>query len=97
MKRWSHGWFTNGKRFQKWLAPFQTLGDRFVELRGANAGRVIIKQTGASSFDIVGKFQGHVPGDNANGAIIKTLMKKYTDKSFTAHLDELRPWGEKRK
>ncbi|TKC88861.1 hypothetical protein [Polyangium fumosum] len=55
------------------------LGGGFFELRGRNAGRVIIKQTGAGSFDIVGKFQGHARGDDANSIIIKTLMKKYTE------------------
>jgi RHS repeat-associated protein len=55
----------------------RALGDGFFELRGANAGRAIVKQTGAGSFDIVGKFQGHVRGDTANSAVIQRLMNDY--------------------
>ena len=33
--------------------------------------------TDDSSFDIVGKFQGHVRGDDANAAIIKKLIDDY--------------------
>jgi len=35
----------------------RSLGNGFYELRGRNAGRVIVKQTSTGSFDIVGKFQ----------------------------------------
>jgi hypothetical protein len=56
----------------------RALGKGFFELRGRNAGRVIIKQTSASSFDIVGKFQGHVRGDAANAAVIERLIREYT-------------------
>jgi hypothetical protein len=55
----------------------RALGNGFFELRGANAGRVIIKQTSNNAFDIVGKFQGHVRGDVANSAIIQRLMSDY--------------------
>jgi hypothetical protein len=53
------------------------LGNGFFELRGANAGRVIIKETRVNTFDIVGKFQGHVRGNAANSAIIRRLMSDY--------------------
>ena len=55
----------------------RALGDGFFELRGANAGRVVVKQTGAGSFDIVGKFQGHVRGAAANSGIIQRLINDY--------------------
>jgi hypothetical protein len=48
------------------------------ELRGANGGRVIVKQTGTASFDIVGKFQGHVRGDTANSRVIQRIINDYT-------------------
>lgn len=54
------------------------LGGGFYELRGANAGRVIVKQTSGGSFDIVGKFQGHVRGDAANSAIIQRLIDDFS-------------------
>lgn len=54
----------------------RALGEGFFELRGANAGRVIVKQT-STGFDIVGKFQAHVRGDAANSAIIRRLMRDY--------------------
>ena len=53
----------------------RALGNSFFELRGRNAGRVIIKQTSSGSFDIIGKFQGHARGDAANSAIIQKLIK----------------------
>ncbi len=53
------------------------LGKGFYELRGANAGRVIVKQAQPGTFDIVGKFQGHVRGDAANSAIIERLINDY--------------------
>ena len=53
------------------------LGNGFFELRGANGGRAIIKRKSAATFDIVGKFQGHVKGDTANSNIIEKLMKDY--------------------
>jgi len=53
----------------------RALGNSFFELRGSNAGRVIIKQTSSGSFDIVGKFQGHARGDAANSAIIQRFIK----------------------
>lgn len=56
----------------------RSLGNNFFELRGANAGRVIVKQTSAGAFDIVGKFQGHVRGDAANSAIIARLIGDYS-------------------
>jgi RHS repeat-associated protein len=55
----------------------RALGKGFFELRGAHAGRVIIKQTGAGSFDIVGKFQAHVRGDVANSRMIQRLMDAF--------------------
>lgn len=56
----------------------RALGNGFYELRGANAGRVIVKQTSAGSFDIVGKFQGHVRGDAANSSIIQRFISDYS-------------------
>ena len=53
----------------------RTLGGQFFELRGANAGRVIVHQGSANHFTVVGKFQGHVRGDKANSETIKRLMK----------------------
>ncbi|MCG8421339.1 MAG: hypothetical protein MJE77_25760 [Proteobacteria bacterium] len=57
----------------------RALGNGFFELRGANAGRVIVKQKGTGTFDIVGKFQGHVRGDAANSRTIQRLMNDYTN------------------
>jgi len=55
----------------------RALSNGFFELREANAGRVIVKQTSSTAFDVVGKFQGHVRGDAANSAIIQRLMSDY--------------------
>jgi RHS repeat-associated protein len=55
----------------------RALGDNFFELRGANAGRVIVKQTGTGAFDIVAKFQGHLRGDAANSALIERFIRDY--------------------
>lgn len=55
----------------------RALGNRFFELRGRQGGRVIIYQTGAETYDIIGKFQGHVRGDDANSRIIQRLMNEY--------------------
>ncbi|MEL7060881.1 MAG: RHS repeat-associated core domain-containing protein [Acidobacteriota bacterium] len=55
------------------------LGRGFIELRGRNAGRVIVRRTGEDSFDIVGKFQAHVRGDDANSAIITRLIDDYLE------------------
>jgi hypothetical protein len=55
----------------------RALGNGFFELRGANSGRVIIKQKSAGEYDIVGKFQGHVRGDSANSTTIKRLVSDY--------------------
>jgi RHS repeat-associated protein len=52
----------------------RALGNGFFELRGRNAGRVIIKQTSSGAFDIIGKFQGHARGDAANSAIIQRFI-----------------------
>jgi RHS repeat-associated protein len=54
----------------------KSLGNNFFELRGANGGRVIIRRTGLTSYDIVGKFQGHAMGDAANSQIIQRLMSE---------------------
>jgi RHS repeat-associated protein len=56
----------------------RALGDKFFELRGANGGRVIVKQTGANAFDVIGKFQGHRRGPAANSATIKRLINDYS-------------------
>lgn len=56
----------------------RALGNGFFELRGANAGRVIVYQRSAGQFDIVGKFQGHVRGDAANSSIIQRFISDFT-------------------
>jgi len=58
------------------------IGTRFIsggyhELRGANAGRVIIKHEGSGEIVIVGKFQGHKRGDSENSRVIQTLIREY--------------------
>ena len=58
----------------------RALGNGFFELRGANAGRVIVKQTSGGAFDIVGKFQGQVRGDSQNSTLIQRLMEDYDDR-----------------
>jgi hypothetical protein len=55
----------------------RSLGNGFFELRARNGGSVIVRRTDESSFDIVGKFQGHVRGDDAISAIIKKLIDDY--------------------
>lgn len=55
----------------------RSLGNGFHELRGANGGRVIVKQTSAGGFDIVGKFQAHARGKKANADIIFRLINDY--------------------
>jgi hypothetical protein len=60
----------------------RALGKGFFELRGRNAGRVIVKQTSAGTFDIVGKFQGNVRGATANSAIIQRLIDDYVGLGF---------------
>ena len=56
----------------------RALGNGFFELRGRNAGRVIIKQIDDHNYDIVGKFQGHAMGDAANSNVINRLMGEYS-------------------
>ena len=51
------------------------IGDSFFELRGHNAGRVIVKKIHDTYYVIVGKFQGHVRGDAANSATIERLKR----------------------
>ena len=53
------------------------LGGGFFELRGANAGRVIVKQVSAGVYDIVGKFQAHALGDAANSKLVRRLIDEY--------------------
>jgi len=55
----------------------RALGSGFYELRGANGGRVIVKQTSLGQFDVVGKFQGHRLGDTGNSAVIQRLISEY--------------------
>jgi hypothetical protein len=55
----------------------RALSNGFFELRGRNAGRVIIKQIDDHNYDIVGKFQGHAMGDSANSNVINRLMEEY--------------------
>ena len=57
----------------------RALGNGFFELRGANAGRVIIKRIDDHTFDIVGKFQGHRLGDAGNSNVIQRLMDDYLE------------------
>jgi hypothetical protein len=56
----------------------RALGNGFFELRGRNAGRVIIKQIDDHNYDIVGKFQEHAMGDAANSNVINRLMGEYS-------------------
>jgi hypothetical protein len=53
------------------------LGRGFTEMRGPEGGRVIVKQTGERSYDIVGKFQAHARGDRVNTQVINRLMRDY--------------------
>lgn len=56
-----------------------SLGDELLELRGPNAGRVIVKKIHDTYYVIVGKFQGHVRGDAANSATIERLKRDYVE------------------
>lgn len=55
----------------------RNLGKGFYEMRGRNAGRIIVKDLGNGKYDIVGKFQGHALGDAANSKIINRLIRDY--------------------
>jgi hypothetical protein len=55
----------------------QAPGRGFLELRGNNSGRVIVRQTGEKSYDIVGKFEGHERGDAQNARTIERLIRDY--------------------
>jgi RHS repeat-associated protein len=55
----------------------RALGNGFFELRGANAGRVVVRQTASTAFDVLAKFQAHVRGDAANSEIIRRIMSGY--------------------
>jgi len=55
----------------------QPAGHGFTEMRGRDGGRVIIRQTGERSYDIVGKFQGHAGGDRENTRVIQRLIRDY--------------------
>lgn len=57
---------------------FRALGDGFLELRGANLGRVIVKET-ADGFDIIATWQTHQGGKGADGATINRLIQEYKD------------------
>ncbi len=50
---------------------------KYFEFRGRNAGRVIVKQTSPSRYEIVGKFQGHARGDTENSKIIYKLITEH--------------------
>jgi hypothetical protein len=54
----------------------KALGNGFFELRGGNAGRVIIYQHDAGHFTIVGKFQGHTLGRQGHQQILDRLMSE---------------------
>ena len=53
----------------------------FVEHRARNGGRLIVKETGDNSFDIVGEFQGHKRGDAENSRIINRLIDAYKERN----------------
>jgi Pretoxin HINT domain len=55
----------------------RALGNGYIELRGRNGGRVIVRQTGDNTYDIIGKFQGHRRGDTANSRVINRLIRDY--------------------
>jgi hypothetical protein len=55
----------------------RSLGAGYVELRGRNNGRVILKQTGANQFDVVGKFETHRAGQNQDTEIMRRLIEEY--------------------
>jgi hypothetical protein len=55
----------------------KALGNGYYEMRGANGGRVIVNETGLNSYDIVGKFQGHVRGDAGNSQVIQRLISEH--------------------
>ena len=50
---------------------------KYFEMRGSNNGRMIVARVGETKYEIVGKFQGHRRGDNANSAVIKRLISEY--------------------
>ena len=49
----------------------------YLELKGRNGGRVIVKKVSDAMFDIVGVFQGHKLGDKANSSLIQELITAY--------------------
>jgi hypothetical protein len=53
------------------------LGNGYYELLGANGGCVIVTETGLNSWNIVGKFQGHVRGDAGNSQVIQRLISEH--------------------
>ena len=59
------------------IVATRPLKEGFIELRGRNGGRVILKRTDAGDFDIVGEFEGHRRGDKENSNIIETFIKNY--------------------
>lgn len=62
-----------------WQVGFTATSDdsRFIPGQ-ANEVRAIVKQTGAGTFEIIGKFQGDGLGDRANAEIIERLIDDYT-------------------
>lgn len=52
----------------------KALGQGFYELRGSNAGRVVVYQADAGHFIVVGKFQGHTMGTTAHSNILGRLI-----------------------
>lgn len=53
------------------------LFEGFLELRGRNGGRVILRKISEGNYDIVGQFQGHSRGDTENSRVIKKFIDDY--------------------
>jgi len=56
---------------------FKPITKGYIELRGENAGRVIIKQVKDGTYEVVGKFTGHKRGPKENSRIIMRLIEEH--------------------
>jgi hypothetical protein len=69
-------WIAQGKPLMQVAGGTRYLGNNFYELRGKSIpARVIVRQIGPKTFEIIGKFQGHARGDAANDQIIERLIE----------------------
>jgi hypothetical protein len=57
----------------------RSLGGGFIEIRGSNNARIIVKDLSGkgTEFDVIGIFEGHAKGHDANSKIINTLIEEY--------------------